>query len=267
MRTRRTAITAGTAMAVLALSGCGVGVHFADYRHSVSSDAHISEAVNAIQVSSDDGHVTVTKGSGDGVTVHRVVHYQDGAPRPGQKVQNGTLTFTRGCGRCRVDYDLTVPASVRVSAHSNDGRINVSGVAGADASSDSGSVTVRHVSGNVSMRSDSGSLTAEDIGGSFNASDDSGSIHATALRSATVRASGNSGSVHLDFSAAPMNVRATNDSGSVSLTVPGGPYAITARTDSGGKNLDGVASDPNSARKLFVQSDSGHVSVAPPGGH
>jgi hypothetical protein len=262
VKSRSVAIIALTAVTA---SGCGVGVHFADYRHtSTPSDTHITGPVKELQVDGGDGHVVVQTGSSDGVTVHRVVHYQSGRPNPGQQLTNGILTFTRGCSRCRVDYDLTVPASVRVRARADNGRISIEGVTSADATSDSGSVTMRHITNGVSARSDSGSVRVEDVGGTLVANTDSGSLHATALRSATATASSDSGSLSLEFASAPTNVRASNDSGSVHVTLPDGQYNVDVRTDSGGKHIN-VPNSPTAPAKIYLRSDSGSVSVNPAG--
>jgi hypothetical protein len=258
MKIRSVAIVALTAMTA---SGCGIGVHFADYRNTTTpADAHVTGPVTNVQVNADDGHVVVRTGSGDGVTVHRVVHYQSGHPNPGQRLSGGTLTFTSGCSRCRVDYDLTVPASVRVRARTDNGRINVAGVTSADVASDSGSVTARHITTGVTARSDSGSMHIEDIGGALDVGTDSGSLHAMALRAATVSASSDSGSVDLDFTSAPTNVRVANDSGSVHVTLPSGTYDVDVRTDSGGKHID-VPTASASPHKLSLRTDSGSVHV------
>lgn len=260
MKSRSVAIIALTAITA---SGCGVGVHFADYRHTTTlADAHIAGPVTNLQVNAVDGHVVVKRGSGEGVTVHRVVRYQSGTPHPGQQLTGGTLTFDNGCSRCRVDYDLTVPASVRVRARTDTGRINVAGVASADAGSDSGSVTVRHVTGDVSARSDSGALTLQDVGGTLSASTDSGSIRATELRSPTSTVTTDSGGVRLGFTQAPSNVRATTDSGSIRLALPGGPYDVHVRTDSGGQHVN-VPTASTSSAKLYLHTDSGGVHVDP----
>ena len=261
MKRRRTAILALTA---LAASGCGVGVHFAGYRHTVTpDDTHVAGPVSDIQVSSDSGHVTVTTG-GEGVTVHRVVHYQSGAPHPGQRLSNGTLTFTKGCSRCAIDYDLTVPASVHVRASSDSGSVRVAGVAGADARSDSGSLTVEHVTGGVSAHTDSGRVTVDDVGGTLDVATSSGSVRASTLRSAIVRASSDSGSVRLDCAAVPGNLRTTSHAGSVHIGVPNGRYAIETRTDSGEKHIgDGLTNDAAAPAKLYVRTDSGGVTIDP----
>jgi Putative adhesin len=258
VNSRSVAIVALTA---LTASGCGVGVHFADYRHTVTpADTHVTGSVNSLEVDAGDGHVVVTTGSGDGVTVHRVLHYQSGTPHPTQHLANGTLTFDKGCSRCRVDYDLTVPATVAVTARTDSGRINVTGVASADTHSDSGTVTVRHVAGVVSARTDSGSIALQDIGGALHASTDSGSIRGTAMHVPTMNASSDSGSIRIDFTTPPQNVRATNDSGSVRLTMPGGPYNVDVGTDSGGRNVT-VPTDLNSQAKIYAHTDSGSVDI------
>ena len=96
-------------------------------------DAHVAGPVTDLRVNAGDGHVVVTTGGDGGVTIHRVVRYQHGTPHPGQRLSDGTLTFSAGCSRCRVDYDLVVPASVRVWARTDSGQINLTGVSAADA--------------------------------------------------------------------------------------------------------------------------------------
>ncbi|HEY0542747.1 MAG TPA: DUF4097 family beta strand repeat-containing protein [Actinoallomurus sp.] len=260
MNSRSVAIVAITAMTA---SGCGVGVHFADYRNTVTpADSHVTGPVTALQVEADAGHVIVRTGAGDGVTIHRVVRYQSGTPHPGQRLSNGTLTFTKGCARCRVDYDLTVPASVSVRARTDSGRIDVVGVKAADLGSDSGSVTVRHIATGVSAHSDSGSLTIQDVGGTLETSTDSGSTRATELRSPTAKTSTDSGSIRLGFTAVPTTVRANSDSGSLNLTLPSGTYDVDARTDSGGKHIT-VPTASAAQSKIYVSTDSGGVNVLP----
>lgn len=258
------ALIAVTASTALAASGCGFAVHFAAYRYTVTvPDAHVAGPVTDLRVNAGDGHVVVTTGGDGGVTIHRVVRYQHGTPHPGQRLSDGTLTFSAGCSRCRVDYDLVVPASVRVWARTDSGQINLTGVSAADAGSDSGSVTVRSVAGTVNARSDSGSLHLDDLAGAVSAATDSGSVHAAGLRSRTVRASSDSGTIRLDFAAAPVSVKASADSGSLHLTVPGGPYAVDVHTDSGGKHIN-VPVLSTAAARLDLSTDSGSVHVDPP---
>lgn len=282
MNSRRTGMLALTgALAAVTASGCGVGVHFADYRYTVTpADTQISGVVNDIVVNSGNGHVNITTG-GSGVSVHRVVRYQrGGTPHPGQRLVNGTLTFTKNCSRCRIDYDLTVPASVQVHATSDSGRVEVTNVRHAEVKSDSGAVVVRHIGGDVSASADSGSITVEDVSGGLSArtdsgsisagdvsgalraSTDSGSIRTTGLRSTSVRTSTDSGSTRLSFAVAPVDVHATSDSGSLRIAVPGGPYVVDASSDSGGRDIE-IDTSPQASSKIYARTDSGHISILP----
>jgi Putative adhesin len=297
VNTRSVAIAALTAVTA---SGCGVGVHFADYRHTVTpADTHVSGTVRTVSVEAGAGHVVVRTGGSDGVTVHRVVRYESGTPHPSQTLTDGTLTFSNGCYRCRVDYDLTVPASVALHARTDRGRIDVTGIASADLGSDSASVTVRQVAGAVTVHSDSGrvdvrdvagalqantdsgSVTArnvrgavtahsdsgrvllQDIGGALRTDTDSASIRVTGLRSPDTTASSDSGSIRLDFTAVPGSVRATNDSGSLHVALPAGTYDVDAQTDSGSRHIT-VPTSPAAPAKISLRTDSGGVEVTGP---
>jgi hypothetical protein len=264
VNSRPTAILALAGVTAFAASGCGVvAFHFVDYRYTTTpADVHIAEPVTDLRLTADDGHVHVTTG-GTGVTIHRVVHYQSGTPHPGQQLTGGTLTFTNGCSRCRVDYDVTVPASVRVRARTDSGRIEIAGVASADVGSDSGSVRVSGIAGALTARSDSGSITATGVGGAVDLRTDSGAIRATGVRATTTDASSDSGSIHVDYTAVPKSVRATTDSGSIRLTMPDAPYDIDAKTDSGGRHTDQMHNDTAAPSKIFLRSDSGSVTVTP----
>lgn len=277
MRSRHLAALALTA---LAASGCGMGVHFAEYRNRTTPpDAHVT-GVSVIDVSADSGHVHVT-GGGTDVTIHRVIRYQNGTPHPGQQLSAGTLRLTDGCARCAIDYDITAPASVQVRVRADSGEVDLAGVAGAAVDSDSGSVTVRDVPGDVTARSDSGSVTVQDVkgavsartdsgsvtadrvGGALTLSASSGSIRSTGLRSPRARVRGDSGDIRLAFAAAPQSVDAATDSGSISVGVPGGPYDIEAKTDSGATDTSGVPTSHSATAKIVLSSDSGSLTVEP----
>jgi hypothetical protein len=264
VNSRPTAILALAGVTVFAASGCGVvAFHFADYRHTATpADTHVAGPVTDLQVNADDGHVHVTTG-GTGVTIHRVVHYQSGTPHPSQQLTGGVLTFKNGCSRCRVDYDLIVPASVRVRARTDSGRIEVAGVTSADVGADSGSVHVSGIAGGLTARTDSGSITADGVGGALAVRTDSGSIRATGLHSVTADASSDSGSIRMEFATVPQNVRATGDSGSIHIAAPDAPYDIDAKTDSGGRHFDQMHTDSTAPSKIYLRTDSGSVTVVP----
>lgn len=271
--------TAVLALTALAASGCGVGVHFADFRYRFTpADTHVTGPVSVIEVQAS-GHVNVTPGGG-GVTIHRVVHYQKRRPQLGQQLSGGVLTFTDRCRQCSVDYDLTVPSSVEVRASTNSSKITVAGVAKVDAHSDSGSVEVRQVHGDVNASTNSGSATVEHVTGSVDGHTDSGrvavadiagplslathsgAIDGSDLRSAATHASTDSGQLGLGYLARPSLVDARTDSGAIVVAVPGGPYQVSATTDSGGKDIS-VPTASDVPARISVRSDSGHLTVQP----
>ena len=267
MTSRRPAVVTAAAttatLTALTVSGCGIGLHFGQYRYTMTpADAHVTGATELV-VRADSGHIRVT-GGGTGVTIHRVIRYQSGTPHPGQRLDGGVLTLTDGCTRCSISYDITVPSSIRVRARADSGRVEVAGVAAVDAAAESGAVSARNVHGAATLRADSGSVTADDVGGTFTAAASSGAIRATGLRSARAQATADSGVIHLGFATAPSDVRAIADSGAITISVPGGPYAIDMATGSGRKEISPrIRTDPNAASRIYLRTDSGPVLVEP----
>jgi hypothetical protein len=113
-----------------------------------------------------------------------------------------------------------------------------------DANASAGSINLTSVSGTITAHSSAGSVQGED------------------LRSATVNASSSAGSVHLSFSSAPTTVDVSSSAGSVSVEVPddGTAYAVDAHASAGSTHV-GIATDPNSARRISAQSSAGSVSI------
>ncbi|MEV0987136.1 DUF4097 family beta strand repeat-containing protein [Streptomyces sp. NPDC049949] len=226
----------------LLLYGCSFGE--AEQRRTAAADVTVGEAVTSVEVKdARRGSIEVTPGAGPGVTVHRTVHYRgDAAPKPGQRVSGGVLTFTEGCSDpCFVDYRLEVPASATVTLASSSGRISVTGVAGADLSSSSGDVTADRTTGPLKVRTSSGSITA------------------TALTAPTADLQASSGDTRLTFASPPASVTARSSSGDVILRVPPAPYEITTATGSGTRNT--LPSTPTAPSHLNIQTSSGDIHV------
>lgn len=227
----------------LMLFGCSYGE--AEPK-TATADAVVGEAVTAVEVKdARRGSIEVTPGAGPGVTVHRTVHYRgDTAPKPGQQVSAGVLTFTDGCSdTCSVDYRLEVPASATVRLESSSGRITVAGVAGADLSSSSGDITAERIAGPLKVRTSSGSVTA------------------TGLAGPTAEVHASSGDARLTFTKPPGSVSAQTSSGDVTLRLPQAPYRITTATTSGNQDVP-LASTPTAPSHLSVRTSSGDIGIA-----
>ncbi|WP_028922389.1 DUF4097 family beta strand repeat-containing protein [Pseudonocardia acaciae] len=236
-------------VAVLLVAGCSAGGGFGANTKTMTADATVTEAVTSVEVTdAASGSIRVSPGSGQGVGVHRTVHYRDEVPpRPSQRVSGGVLTFDRGCENCYIDYELTVPASAGVTLGSASGDVDVRGVASADVRTASGRVTAESIAGGFSARTSSGDITGGGLGGG--------------LGGGEVRVDTQSGATELRFVAAPGSVTARAVSGDVRVTVPAGRYRVEAATKSGQRQVD-VPSDPASGARIAVESLSGNVTVS-----
>lgn len=263
MTSRRTASIAVAAIALgVVASGCDIHFGVQEFRKKMAANTQVSARVTAVNVSTSSGTVKVHAGTGSGVTIQRTVHYNSGHPHPSQSVQGGTLTFDNGCSRCTIDYDLTVPASVSVTAHADSGDVTVDGVASADLKASSGTLRADNIEGSLSAHIDSGDIKLETVGGAVDLSTDSGSINGTGLNGTVANAKADSGGIRLDFTAIPTSVKAHASSGSLHLMVPDHSYLITGSSSSGSRKIH-VTQDPHSTNLLDLTTDSGDVTVDP----
>jgi DUF4097 and DUF4098 domain-containing protein YvlB len=257
------ALTAAVAVGLaVAVSGCGIQVNIGS--RTMTDDARVAGGVTSIDLTGGgDGDVKVQSGPGSGVDIHRTIDYRGKTkPRPGQQVTNGVLTFTKGCSNCSVSYLLTVPAATRLEIHNGSGSINVADVAAADVESGSGDVRVRNVPGQVRAYTGSGSVRVDTVGGQTDLHASSGDIVAAGVHGGTLRADTGSGSVNLNFSAAPSSVRAETGSGDLHITLPDGPYRIDHSTGSGDEHVR-IDDDPTATATVYANTGSGSIWIVP----
>ncbi|HWM22821.1 MAG TPA: DUF4097 family beta strand repeat-containing protein, partial [Ilumatobacteraceae bacterium] len=97
------------------------------------------------------------------------------------------------------------------------------------------------------------------------ATTDNGRIDATGVRSTTVSADSDNGSVEIVMVSPPRELQATTDNGSVDIVLPDTPdaYAVDIGTDNGSERND-VRTDPTSSRTITLSSDNGDVTVRYP---
>lgn len=210
--------------------------------------------VASVDVEVSSGSIEVVAAEVDEITVTATV--SDGFRSTGaeQAIDGDRLVLTGACPLylstfCSVDYVVEVPAEVAVVARVDDGPVRISGVAGAvEVSSDNSGIELLGLSGPVTVHSANGSLAGE------------------SLRSPSVEASTENGTVDLGFTTAPDTVLATSDNGSVEVRLPAvpGDYRVDAGTDNGLTEI-GVATDPASSRSVVLRSDNGDLRVLPTG--
>jgi hypothetical protein len=204
-----------------------------------------------LDLSSNEGDITVRTGAGNNVVVHATS-------------ERGRLRFDASSNRISVDasdggdgrIEVTVPAGVRVTARSLNGDIGISGT-GADVSvhTQNGDVRVENASGHVDFGTLSGDVTAAQLKGTVNANTVSGDVQLSDV-TGNVTVESVSGSITLRR-VTSQAVDASTTSGDVSFDGSidaAGRYAFSAH--SGDVSLDIPA---NASAQLTVSTWSGSI--------
>ncbi|MGE5286512.1 MAG: DUF4097 family beta strand repeat-containing protein, partial [Micromonosporaceae bacterium] len=103
-----------------------------------------------------------------------------------------------------------------------------------------------------------------DTSGSVQVSTGSGNITASAIRSPTVHATSNEGSVDISFTAAPRRVDVTTSAGNATVQVPvtGHRYPVVVTSNTGTARSI-VPDDRQSSSVVQVSSGNGNATVLP----
>jgi hypothetical protein len=209
-------------------------------------DSSSPAAIDEIRVTGKAVAVAVRPGPAAGVTIHRTARYLNPLhERPGEthRIVGSVLELGGDDGPFAViEYTVTAPAGVRVTADFETGSLDLNGVSVVDARVRTGSLKIADATGDIQARAETGS------------------IEATGLRSDDVVAITGTGSVVVDV-AIPADVEARSGTGSVDVTVPPDAYQVDASTGLGELRL-GVANDPNASHRLALRSNMGRVTLA-----
>jgi hypothetical protein len=229
-------------VAGLALAGCtssspgsaasspGPGVSIPG-THRATRTYQVSSPVSTVVVADHAGNVTVTGGSGPGVSLTEQVLYSKTPPVTTRTVSGGTLTVTYTCPTqvvCGVTYTLVVPRSVALQVTDGAGAIRLGGLAG--------------------------SVTAKAS---------AGFIDATGLTGASASLTTDVGAITASFAAAPATVQAQARVGAITLRVPGGAsYKVTANAHVG-KATIGITQSSSSGHVITATADVGAITITP----
>ena len=177
------------------------------------------------------GNITVTGGSGPGISVTQQVDYSRTPPTTTRTVSGNTLTVTYSCPTqvvCGVAYTLQVPRSVAVQVSVGAGSIRLAGLAG-----------------NMTAKADVGLISATGLTG--------------ALASLTT----NMGAISASFATAPTTVQASARVGAITLRVPGtASYQVSADAHVG-KATVSIPQSASSAHAITASTDVGAIDIAP----
>jgi DUF4097 and DUF4098 domain-containing protein YvlB len=187
--------------------------------------------VSTVVIVSHVGNVTVTGGSGPGVSVTQQVYYSKKPPTTTRTVSGKTLTITYDCRTqlvCGVAYTVTMPRSVAVRVTAGAGAVRLTGLAG--------------------------SVTAKA---------DAGLINATGLTSASVSLTTRVGGISASFTAAPTAVQASANVGAITVHVPGSTSYKVSADARVGKTTVSAPQSASSGHAITATTDIGAILVAP----
>jgi hypothetical protein len=166
-------------------------------------------------------------------------------------------------GNCSFSFHAVLPAGKRAVLTDGSGNLTLRGLTGpVTIGSGSGDVQANALSGTVSLQNGSGNITGSGLSGpKVTLKDGSGDIAVDSLESLDVVVSDGSGNIDLTFSKAPARVRVDDSSGNVSVVLPRGVrYQVNATTDSGNRNVS-VLQTSAPDHVITVTDGSGNVSV------
>jgi beta-lactamase regulating signal transducer with metallopeptidase domain len=220
-----------------------------DSQSSTPFDRTLSVSGEAqLMVSTGSGNIHLTRGSGNQVHIHGLVHVNhDGSEEQAREIaanppieQTGNVIHIgqqheEHWQGISIDYEIEAPADILLGANSGSGNVVDEGVGrNAKLQTGSGDITATSLQGPFIVKTGSGNITAEQIGegevtaetgsgnieikdvhGSFRAQTGSGDIKATGTPSAPWNLQTGSGNIDIWSGNAPLTLDGSTGSGSV----------------------------------------------------
>lgn len=221
--------------AAFALTGCGVSIDLGgDVTERTESEVVDADGIARLRVETGNGRITVSGDDGDEITVTARLRESDQGDADWLLREDDDVLVVEGdCDggwfdECSVGFEIELPAELAVELRTDNGRIDVDGLAGA-----------------------------------LDAQTDNGAISGDVLTSRTARVDTDNGRVTLVFAATPDDVTVTTDNGAVEVRFPddGDAHDVSTRTDNGSVDV-GVRTDPTSDRSISVETDNGSIEIA-----
>ncbi|MGF1426029.1 DUF4097 family beta strand repeat-containing protein [Kitasatospora sp. LaBMicrA B282] len=211
--------------------------------------------VTALELDLQDASTTIraTPGGperGGAVSLRQSEHWTVSRPQITVMTINHTLRISARCPQvlgitepsCSVGLDIDAPPSTAVTVKST-----------------SGDTTIHDLSGSLNLHTNSGSIELDGVSGRVNAQLSSGSLTGQRLASSAVQAVTTSGSVDLQFAAAPRTLALTCTSGSLNAGLPpGSQYRVNVF---GPADVDPQLNDPGAANSITASCGSGYTNL------
>ena len=155
-------------VALISAAGNGGQGEFVTATPTMTRTVTVTQPVSSLSVVSYGAPIRITAGPVHQVTVTEAISYPGPVQPPSvtAAVSDGRLTLDApACATtgCSVGFTVAVPTGVAVTAESDDGGIDVAGVAGANLDSDGGAVQVSHIDGPLTISSEDGGITVADV--------------------------------------------------------------------------------------------------------
>ena len=167
------------AVAVIAamgtLAGCSLSF---DSGREYEDERTETGTVREVRLDGGDGGVTVVRGDGTAVRIHRTVWYRGTDPDVrADRLDGTTLVLDTRCGPdCSISYRVTVPTLVNVTGMLDTGPVDLSDIGAVAIDTQDGGVAVRRASGDVSVRTDTGPISLDTVAGTVTARTHDGGI-------------------------------------------------------------------------------------------
>lgn len=205
-----------------------------------------------LDVKTDSGGITVTRGSSGSLRVHAILKAEHGwfessdvesrirelerkppVEQTGNRIRIGYVRDRNLLKGISMRLEIQAPPDTQVRARADSGGVRVEGIRGpADCHTDSGGIVIHDIGSDVRVAADSGGVHLENISGSAVVHVDSGGIEATQV-AGSIDVQADSGGIRV-AQTKPAPIRARADSGGVTVKLASsGGYDISAESGSG----------------------------------
>ncbi len=237
------------------------GLAFWQFGDRDSDDTHkVDDKITTVQLAAGHADITINVSDDDKASVREKRKFWFWKHGDAYSVQDGVLKLDGDCGwQCTADFEVTVPRGTKVTGQNGSGDIEITGVAGVDAKSNSGKVELREVKGDINLDVTSGDVSVQDLTGKLDVKANSGDIEAKDLSGGAVNVETTSGDIELDLSEAN-DILAKGTSGDIEISAPTGAYKVTTETKHG-EVEDGLGNNTTAGHTLTATTTSGDIEL------
>lgn len=220
--------------------------------HETSSEQTfvVEDPVAAVLLDSEAGDITVTAGTGPGIslsTVSRWAGGEDACPNLQMDKVGDTVSLQSTCPPlslgCSVDWTIEVAENATIELKTA-----------------AGDILISNLNGQVTATSNAGDITVEQLGGVVSLESSAGDISGLNLQSADFTANTSAGDISLTFAVATQ-IAAESGAGDIFVAVPEGAWNLDIWSGAGDVNLFNVEDQPGAERSLQANTGAGDIQV------